>query len=364
MTLKPGITRLLGRLAINPSIRQAALAKSLDVTRSAVNQIWRKLEEQHSMNIMGNLDYGAIGYHLIFGWAVSETPSQGFSKFIEWLRNNSFTSSIHQSLMTQKMDNRVLFEALVPYGKELESYVQLLNVFRKRPYNLQISSNSASHIANNLNLGLLVDGSWRFESEFRFEATIDAAKKYAEVLPGIRDIQQSPPKPVPLLDLAIAAAMETNYRVTAPELVFTLGKFGLDVPSERTLRRRISHLRKSIVQPYLSLTNIGLSKRMILTLEDSATSNIYKLLLAQSNTFPRSRVLTGPDSMALIIDLPDTTDWLYVSNAISNVLHQESEMCTFIAEQLPEKRWLENIAIRRKQYIPAKIQDGTNQPGN
>ncbi|MHA1906851.1 MAG: hypothetical protein ACW98Y_06130 [Candidatus Thorarchaeota archaeon] len=359
MTLmKPGMARLLGRLAINPAMRQAALAKSLNVTRSAVNQLWRKLEEQHAMRIMGNLDYGAVGYQLIFGWAVSDTP-QGLSKFTNWLRQNPYTSAIHHSLMTQKMDNRVLFEALVPQGQKLESYVQLLNAFRKRPYDLQITFNNAVRIANNLNLGLLVDGNWSFDSAFRFEASIDAARQYAEILPGIRDIPQSNPKRISPIDFIIAALMETNYFITAPEIGFTLSKFGFDTPSERTLRRMISRIRTSIIQPYLSLVNIGLSKRMILTLEDSSESNIYKLLLAQSNTFPRSRVLAGADSMALIIDIPDSTDWLYVSNAISNVLHQESEMCTFIAEQLPDRRWLENVAVRGKQFKPSQSRDET-----
>ena len=52
--------RLLGRLVINPSLRQVGLAKELQVSRSAVNQIWSNLARNNNLIIRGTLDYGKI----------------------------------------------------------------------------------------------------------------------------------------------------------------------------------------------------------------------------------------------------------------------------------------------------------------
>lgn len=335
--------RLLSRLAIDPSLRQAALAKNFGVTRSAINQIWNRLETQHQMKIKGTPDYGKIGFQLLFGWAISGAEGHKLSKFSEWLRRNPFCTIINESLITPSMDTRILFEAILPSGKDSGNFLRTLAAFRKRPYSLTMHHDFALQIGNHLNLGLLDEDSWSFDSGFRFEVSIGAVRDYAEILPVGRSMKQSPPLSISILDAIIASALETDFFATSTDLHIMLKRFGLDSPSERTLRRKIASIRESVVQPYLWLEQIGLENRLIVTLLEPNTSSIYKLLLAQASTFPKARVLSGRESLVLVIDIPSSTDWIQVSNAISKVVGYDSEICTFIAEEIPDRKWFENI---------------------
>ncbi|MFX1484906.1 MAG: hypothetical protein ACFFCP_17145 [Promethearchaeota archaeon] len=343
VSLGSGVTKLLGRMSIDPSIRQAQLAQELGVTRSAVNQIWKKLEQEYNLKIHSNLDYKSIGFHLIYGWVATRSDKDSLSKFERWVENNQYTTNILRSQLTSKMDSRVIFESLIPEGNEFRLYIDILERFRKKPYSLELTYDIASHVANHFNFGYFDGSNWTFQTDFRFEASIEAAKQYADILPTGQSRRQGVLQRASLQDIAVAAALESNYFCTSSELSNILNRVGLDMPSERTLRRRINKLRKSIAQPYLSLENIGLTRMIVITIDASEQSNISKLLRSQAVTLPKVRVLSGLDSIMLLLGLPETTDLIHISNAMAQIVKTPSEMCTFIAERVRDRRWLENI---------------------
>lgn len=341
--LGSGVTKLLGRLSIDPSIRQSQLARDLKVTRSAVNQLWKKLEQEHNLRILSNLDYKSIGFHLIYGWVVTRSDHDSLSKFLKWVENNQYTVSVVKSQITSKMDSRVLFQALVPDGNEFRHYLDTLERFRKKPYTLDVTYDLTLNVANHFNFGYYNGTSWVFQTDFRFEASIDAAKQYADILPVGQSRRQGPLGRASVQDIALAAALESNYFSTSSELSNILYSVGADMPSERTLRRRINKFRTSIAQPYISLDNIGLTQMFVITLEASEQSDVFKLLRSQAVTLPKVRVLSGSDSIVLILSLPSQTDLFHISNAMANIVGSPSEMCTFIAQQVRDRRWLEHI---------------------
>ncbi|MHA2423230.1 MAG: hypothetical protein ACXAEF_00450 [Candidatus Thorarchaeota archaeon] len=343
MNLSSGVTKLLGRLAIDPSLRQSHLARDLNVTRSAVNQLWKKLELEHNLKIHSNLDYKSIGFHPIYGWATTRSDNDALSKFLKWTENNKYTTRIVKSQMTSKMDSRVMFEALIPEGNDFKSFLETLERFRKKPYKLDITYDLSKHLANHFNFGYFDGRTWEFQTDFRFEASIDASKQYADILPVGQSRRQGFICRTSIHDRTIAAALESNFFSTSSDISNTLSRVGLDIPSERTLRRRINKFRATIAQPYISLGNIGLTRMIVISLEASEQSNEYKLLRSHAVTLPRVRVLSGSDSIVLILGLPAQTDLFRISNAIANVVGDPSEMCTFIAEQVGDRRWLENI---------------------
>ncbi len=79
-SLKPSELKLLHRLAIEPSTYQAELAKELGISRSAVNQVWTRLERERRLCVCSNIDYGQLGYAQIFGWAKSDQTTNPISQ--------------------------------------------------------------------------------------------------------------------------------------------------------------------------------------------------------------------------------------------------------------------------------------------
>jgi len=343
-----GIIRVLNRIAIDPSIKQAKIAKGMDISRSAINQHWKRLEEHHNFKIRSNLDYGSIGFHYVYGWAVSQDESDSLDKFQNWLTRNPFTLALHRSLMSSRMDFRIFFQSVVPTGKSLLEYLEFLEKFTKRPYSLQISHSFTKSIASHLNFAYFDGSDWAFESGYRFQASIDAAKSYASVLPVVKSIYQSKPQSFNLIPSIIGSALELDYHSTSSSVSKILSKYLIEVPSERTLRRRINEYRKSKALAYIELDGIGLTKQVIITLEASENNDNYKLLQAQSTTLPKVRVLSGPNSLALLLEIPESSDWFHISNAMSNVIGSESKMCTFIAEQIPFRKWLEDVVYYKQ----------------
>ena len=121
-----GIIRVLNRIAIDPSTKQTQIAKSMNISRSAINQHWKRLEEYHNFRIRSNLDYGSFGFHYVYGWAVSQYENDSLDKFQNWLTKNPFTISLHRSLMSSRMDFRIFFQSAVPIGRPLLEYLQFL----------------------------------------------------------------------------------------------------------------------------------------------------------------------------------------------------------------------------------------------
>ena len=104
--------RLLNRLAIAPSMRQSNLARELNVTRSAINQLWTKLEREYGLAIRGNLDLGRFGLRLMFGWAQASGMSDILMKFSRWLKSNSLVTRLTKSMMSSTLEEMVYFEAI------------------------------------------------------------------------------------------------------------------------------------------------------------------------------------------------------------------------------------------------------------
>ena len=130
--------RILTKLAINPAINKAELAKSLGVTRSAITQSWSRLENEKNLAIRSTISYPFLGLRGIFGWAETTTKSAELENFSKWLQSNRFVHVITESTITSKMDHIVMFKAIVPIGTPHKQFIDQLRRFRKRPYSLKV----------------------------------------------------------------------------------------------------------------------------------------------------------------------------------------------------------------------------------
>jgi hypothetical protein len=347
--------RLLNRLAIAPSMRQADLADELGVTRSAINQLWTKLQLEYELIIRGNIDYGQIDLHLLFGWAQSSGMSDVLTKFTRWLKSNTLVTRLTKSKMSSTLDEMVYFEILVPLDQRYTWFTKQLERFKKRPYSLVIEYREASSISHHLNLGLFNGNSWSFSNDFRFLATIDAAKDYVDVLPSLGTVTQSRGVTLSVDDLVTAAALESNYFVTATELAETYKKLGLHPHAGRTLRRKLANMRMQMIQPYVHLVNIGLSQKLIVCIKtESEDSPLLRVLHAQAGSFPKARVVSGPSLTILDLEAPETVDWLPMSNLLTNLAGNTSEICTFIADRNEIETQLESVVSTIISRTPSR----------
>ncbi len=337
--------RVLSRLALNPSLRQAALAEELGVTRSAINQIWRKLESEHGLKIGGTLDYGRLGKRLVFGWARAPETSDVIHKFTRWLSSNPHVSISLDSVMSSTLDTRVYFEALLPSEKQHSWFCGQLDRFRKRPYNLTVIHNEAAQIANHMNLGLFDGQTWKFDAGFQFETSLGAAKGYADILPTtVGKIQTRTAHYTPE-ETIVASVLEQDYYATSKSLMQRMKSAGVGLlPSGRTLRRKLSQLRAEIALPYLSLEDVGLTQRVVICLhEPSSDSTMSRLLLAQASTLPKVHVVSGSNVTVLDMMLPQSADWFSLSAFLSNLASRRADICTFITEPSKSRKDLESL---------------------
>ena len=331
--LGTGELRLLRRLVINPSMTQAALANSLDVSRSAINQIWKKLHRDFDLSIRSTLDYGKIGFRLVFGWAKDKEGSTAIPKFKQWLSSNALTSVVAESALSSLMDKRVYFEAFLPPDTRGRMFLEQVSRFEKRPYNLGITYGLSDNVSNSMNLGLFDGRKWEVLDGFRFGAIIDSARTYADILPDAILSYHTSPAQTNVDDLLVASSLEENYHVTSRELQHRYDEFGYSAPSERTLRRRLDSLRRSHATPYVSIHNVGLTQRFVVCLQEHrGESTISRLLQAQATTLPKARVVKTDELTAMILDLPESASWFAISKAFSELGSDIPEMCTFIAE--------------------------------
>ena len=337
--------RVLSRLALNPSLRQAALAEDLGVTRSAINQLWRKLESEHGLKIRGTLDYGRVGTRLVFGWAQAPEASDVIHKFTRWLSSNPHVSISLDSVMSSTLDTRVYFETLLPSKKQHSWFCGQLNRFRKRPYSLTVIHDEAAQIANYMNLGLFDGQTWRFDAGFQFETSLGAAKGYADVLPTtVGKIQTRTANYTPE-EIITASVLEQDYYATSKSLMQRMNGAGVDLlPSGRTLRRKLSQLRAEIALPYLNLEDVGLTQRVVICLyEPSSDSTMSRLLLAQTSTLPKVHVVSGSNVTVLDMMLPQSADWFSLSTSLSKLTSRMVDICTFITEPSKSRKGLESM---------------------
>jgi len=344
-TMGPSELRLLGRLVIDPSLQQAVLAKDLQVTRSAVNQIWKNLEHENGLRIRGNLDYGKIGLRMIFGWAITNEESDVLEKFHRWLKSSKLVSLALKSQISSTFDSLVYFEALSPMDSQYSWFQSQIDRFRKKPYSLTIYATECLKVSHHLNLGLFDGTNWTFPESFRLEASIGAARGYVDILPVVGTIEQSAPSKPVINDLIVAAAIESDYHAPATRLTSLCTELGLKADSGRTLRRRISQARRKLARPYVEINGIGLNQRVLVTIrDDPSTESVFaRLLHAQAGTFPKARVISGLGLTLLDLEVPDNIKWLPLSHVMSGLAGNASEICTFIADQHEKEARLESV---------------------
>lgn len=330
---------------IDPSLSQAELARDLGVTRSAVNQIWQKLRKERALSVRSSLDYGGLGLRFIFGWARDREGSEILPKFSRWLASNPLTATRMRSVISSMMDSRVYFEALLPQDRRGQWFLDQLERFIKKPYNLSLVYGAATNIGNHMNLGLFDGRIWEVIDGFRFGATIDSAKGYADVFPDVRMSRQSEPIETNLDDLIIASLIEQDYHTRSQQLEKRFRKVGRESPSERTLRRRLASVRSKRIVPYVSIENIGLSQRIAICIEEEgpSDSSLSRLLQVQATTLPKAKVVHDQKLTAIILDLPESANWFAISQVLSDSAGVTSKMCTFIAEDFQVWKGLESL---------------------
>jgi hypothetical protein len=332
-------------LVIDPSLRQARLAAELGVTRSAINQIWHKLENDFQVGIRSNLDYGNFGLGLLFGWAHDSENSAVLKKFTQWLHTNKFVTRLTRSVMSSTMDARVYFEAVLPMNDQYIWFKSQIERFGKRPYSLGMEVELVSNVSHHTNLGLFDGTNWDFSHDFRLEASIGAARDYVQVLPDVDSMKQSELGNASLVDMVIAASIESDYHATASDVEKRIDELGLISISGRTLRRRLARMRKTMTLPYVSFKDIGLDRKIMVCIkdDDAVESLTPRLLHAQAGSFPRARVLSGNNLTVLDLETPLTGDWLQMSQILSGQVSNTSEICTFIADTHEIENRLENV---------------------
>lgn len=344
-TLGRAEQRVLNRIAINPHLRQAAIADELNVTRSAINQVWQRLEDKFDLQIKGNINYGQLGLHYIFGWAQSSQGDKNLDKFWTWLQTYPYTSQAIKSALTSAMDMRIYFEVFLPAGGNYNWFTNQLRRFEKKPYNITIFTESVIDVSNYLNIGLFDGKSWDFDYDFQMEASIDAAKEYADVFPVNAHIQQIDVDEIDWRHIAAASLVESNYYASSTKLAEMLRQKGMEVPSKRTLRRRLSYVRNNLAVPYVTLSNLGLEQEIIVCVRELSQERLLsRLLHTRGRSFPKTRVISGPQLAIMRMQIPEDFDWISFSKSFSALgQNTNSIICTFITSRKESRNGLEAI---------------------
>ncbi len=335
-------------------MRQSALARELGVTRSAINQLWARLTSEYGLAIRGNLDYGQLGLRSLFGWAHAPGMSDVITKFSRWLESNSLVTRLTKSRMSSSLGEIVYFEAITPFDNRYSWFQNQIERFRKRPYELNIELDETHNISHHLNLALFNGSTWSFSDDFRLLATIDAAKGYVDVLPSVGNVEQSKGTTLLLEDLVVAAAIESNYYTTSVEVSNRFSNLSFEPQAGRTLRRKIANLRKNLALPYVDIQNIGLPQKLIVCIKtESMTSPFSRVLHVQSSTFPKARVISGSSLTILDLETPRTVDWLTLTQILTNLAGNTSEICTFIADRNEVEKRLESVVPTITSRMPS-----------
>jgi hypothetical protein len=280
------------------------------------------------------------------------------TKFSRWLKSNSLVTRLTQSMMSSTLGEMVYFEAMIPFDDRHSWFHNQIERFRKRPYSLTIDYSDASNISHHLNLALFNGNIWSFSDDFRLLATIDAAKGYVEVLPSVSTVTQSKGTNLSVEDLISVAAIESNYFVTSTELKQKFENLGLKPRAGRTLRRKIVNLRKEVSLPYVDLQNIGLPQKLIVCIKTRLEkSPLSRVLHAQASTFPKSRVISSPLLTVLDLEAPRTLDWLTMTQILTNLAGNTSEICTFIADRNEIEKRLESVVPTITSRMPSGDHD-------
>lgn len=336
--------RILRRLAINPSINQAGIAKQLGVTRSAVNQIWKRMQSERNLRVRSSLDYGGLGLRLIFGWARTSERLDSLTKFISWLTTQTSVTQLTKADLSSTVESVVYFEAVIKRTIETSRFEQQLARFQKRPYNLTIAIDDATHVGNHLNLGLYDGTSWAFRSDFQLAASMEMARSYVEILPETGTISQSTFDAYDHETAIIAAFLEEDYHISSHDLSKKITELGVTPPSDRTLRRRMTQIKKRYTMPFLDIRKIGLTQHVFVCLvEDEQSTPISHMLRAYANIIPKVRSVSGSQLAVLEIELPETMDWFALTDTLSGVIQDSANLFAFLTRKSILRKGLEAV---------------------
>jgi hypothetical protein len=336
--------RILRRLAINPSINQAGIAKQLGVTRSAVNQIWKRMQSERNLQVRSSLDYGGMGLKLLFGWARTSESLDSLSKFIGWLTTQPYVTQLTKADLSSTVESVVYFEAVLKRSLEPSRFEEQLVRFQKRPYDLTIEIDEATHLGNHLNLGLYDGSSWAFRSDFQLAASMEMARSYVDVLPETGMISQSSYAVYDHETATIAALLEDDYHLSSHNLSQKMADFGEEPPSDRTLRRRMKQIKKRYMRPFLDVRRIGLTQHVFVCLvEEEQSTPISHMLRAYANVIPKVRTVSGLHQAVLEIQLPETMDWFALTNTLSGVIQDSADFFAFLTKKSVLRKGLEAV---------------------
>jgi hypothetical protein len=211
----------------------------------------------------------------------------------------------------------------------------------------EIKYDVAKEVSNHLNTGLFDGSEWTLDEGFRFEASTGAVRDYADVLPTTSSLKLSKPREGTIQDLAALAVLENDYHASVGEVTEYMNGLGLRCSPERTLRRRVNHIRSKMTLPYVDLSNIGLLHRAILCIDQNAKeSPLPRILHIQADTMPRARVVSGHNLSVLSIEMPSLRNWLALSSSLVQITKSSAKTLTFIAQEPTTKKTLEKALLR------------------
>lgn len=334
---------LVSRVALNPNLRQIDLARSLDVSRSAVNQLWKRLTRERMFGVKSLVNYGKFGINWIFGWSEGATSDRQLDKFIKWLTLTPYTIRVEESTLSSSMNRIVYFEALTPSGEIAIQFKQQLNRFRKRPYDIKIEYNYVNHARDAINFGGFDGTKWDIEDGFRFSTIMGATKSFADILPTERTLRMGNKCAGPT-ELAITAVLQQDYHTSSRKMQkLLIDKFAVEI-ADRTLRRRLPQIRSSFVMPYVSIDQIGLTQTVLFCFKFNEKSiNITQFIHAQTSFFPRFRILFGSGLAALRLQLPSDINWLAMAESFIHNLKGTSDVIAFVIDVPLIRKELEHV---------------------
>ncbi|TXT54127.1 MAG: hypothetical protein BAJATHORv1_90076 [Candidatus Thorarchaeota archaeon] len=334
--------KLLNRVALDPAQRKSSLSKQLGVTRSAVNQIWTRLEERNNLSVRSMIDYGKIGLIPVMGLVSTHDEPQKLKELSGWFQNNPFVVSLNVSTVAASVESVLLFEAIFPVGPQLSKFKSYIETSKESESTSAFIS-PITHQDYTLNIGNFSGSQWDLADPFRLEAVISATKKFADVLPEDLPMAISPPVSGDVESAIIVGALENSYFATTNEVLTLFRKLKFPHPSGRTIRRRMKTLRKSIVQPYVDIDGLGLTQKVALVVKASPTSDIVKTLIAQSTSFPKTWVACGTSLTLIYLDLPPSVDWFAISTTLSILDSSGSIISPFIISDGLIRKGLEGV---------------------
>jgi hypothetical protein len=195
-----------------------------------------------------------------------------------------------------------------------------------------------------MNLGTFDGGNWSFQGDFRLQASIDAVKDYAEILPTEGVVRQGRNDLANREKLVLALCLEENYYATSSDVQSMFKRLRVRYPPRRTLRRHLAALRNQLAQPHVEIDDIGLKQRVLICLVEDPDNRIAsRLLHTQANTFPKAHVISGDKLTVLDLHLPESVGWAPLTSSLLQAARPSAEVSTFIVDSMGRRKTLERV---------------------